>query len=145
MPKIFNTSWLAVILATIVFFMIGSVWYGMIFSDAWMAAEGLTQEMADANMAEMGMAKWLLFALLITLGQAIGLLMVLHLAGAKRIPASLKYAFWLAVTIAAPIVAYASVYTGYSLSGFLIDAGHLLIGYLSMAVIYAIFRGKTAD
>ena len=144
MPKIFNTSWLAVIAATLVFFIFGWVWYGFIFNEAWMAAEGITQEIADARLAEMGMAKWFFFALLITLAQAIGLLMVLHIAGAKRIKASLKYAFWLCVTIVLPLIAYACVYTGYPLSGYLIDAGHLTIGYLLMAAIYAAFRGRGA-
>ena len=142
MPKIFNTSWLAVIAATIVFFLVGMVWYTFLFADAWMEASGITQEMADARMAEMGMGLWLFLAFLITLAQAIGLLMVLHLAGAKRLPASLKTAFWLVVTIVSPILAYASLYGGYPLSGFLIDLGHLLIGYLAMAAVYAAFRGK---
>lgn len=145
MPKIFNTSWIAVIVATIAFFMFGWLWYGMLFEDAWLAAEGITQEIAAARMADTGMGQWLFFALLITFGQAVGLLMVLHLAGAKRIPASLKYAFWLTVTIVGPVLAYQSVYSGYPLSGFLIDFGHLLIGYLIMAVIYAAFRGRDAN
>lgn len=144
MPKIFNTSWLAVIAATIAFFAFGAIWYGPLFGEIWMAAEGITEEMAEARMAEMGMAMWLIFALLITLGQAIGVLMVLHIAGAKRLPASLKYAFWLCVTIVLPILAYASIYSGYPLNGFMIDAGHLLIGYLIMASIYAVFRGRGA-
>lgn len=144
MPKIFNTSWLAVIAATIAFFMFGWLWYGPLFSDAWMAAEGLTQEIAEARLAEMGMAMWLLFALLITLAQAIGLLMVLNMAGVKRLPASLKTAFWLVITIVAPVIAYACVYTGYPLSGYLIDFGHMLIGYMIMAAIYSAFRGKDA-
>ncbi|MEM7730441.1 MAG: DUF1761 domain-containing protein [Pseudomonadota bacterium] len=144
MPKIFNTSWLAVILATIAFYALGAIWYGVLFSDAWMAAEGLTQETADALMAETGMASWLGFSLLITLAQAIGLLMVLHLAGATRLATSLRYAFWLVVTVVLPVVAYASVYTGYPWNGFLIDAGHMLLGYLIMAAVYAAFRGRGA-
>lgn len=145
MPKIFNTSWIAVIVATVAFFMFGWLWYGMLFEEAWLAAEGITQEIAAARMAETGMGQWLFFALLITFGQAVGLLMVLHLAGAKRMPASLKYAFWLAVTIVGPVLAYQSVYSGYPLSGFLIDIGHLLIGYLIMATIYAAFRGRNTN
>ena len=142
MPKIFNTSWLAVILATIAFFMFGWLWYGPIFGDAWMAAEGITQEFANARLEEMGMGVWLFFVLLITLAQAIGVLRVLHLAGAKRLPASLKYAVWLIVTIVAPVIAYACVYKAYPLSGYLIDFGHLLIGYLIMSAIYSAFRGR---
>lgn len=144
MPKIFGTSWLAVILATLAFFVLGSVWYGMIFEAQWLEAAGMTAAQAEAAMAETGMAKWLFFALLITLGQAIGLLMLLHHVGAKRIPACVKSAFWLVVTIVAPVLAYASVYQGYSLEGFLIDFGHMLIGYILMALVYALFRGKDA-
>jgi len=144
MPKIFNTSWLAVIAATIAFFILGSLWYGLLFADPWQAASGVTEAMAEARMAEMGMAMWLFYALLITFAQAIGLLMVLNLAGVKRLPASLKTAFWLVITIVAPVLAYACIYTGYSLTGFLIDFGHMLVGYLIMAAIYSAFRGKDA-
>ena len=142
MPKLFNTNIMAVLLATIVFFMFGWVWYGPLFSEVWLAAEGITQEVANKRLEEMGLATWLISALLLTLGQAVGVLMVIHLAGAKRLPACLKAAFWLAVTIALPLLAYASVYSGYPWSGFFIDAGHILIGYLLMAALYAAFRGK---
>ncbi|WP_189497654.1 DUF1761 domain-containing protein [Algimonas arctica] len=145
MPKIFNTSWIAVIVATVAFFMFGWLWYGMLFEEAWLAAEGITQEIAETRMADTGMGQWLFFALLITFGQAVGLLMVLHLAGAKRIATCLTYAFWLVVTIVGPVLAYQCVYSGYSLSGFLLDFGHMLIGYLIMAAIYAAFRGRTAN
>lgn len=142
MPKIFNTSWLAILLATLAFFMTGWIWYGPLLSEAWMAAEGITQEIANARLEEMGLVKWLLAALSVTLGQAIGVLMVIHPAGAKRLPACLKVTFWLLMTIAIPLMAYACIYGGYPLSGFLIDAGHLTVGYLAMAAIYAAFRGK---
>lgn len=145
MPKIFNTSWLAVILATLVFFGLGAVWYGMLFSNAWAAATGITAERSEALMADMGMAAWLFWALLISFGQAIGLLMVIHLAGATRLGASLKYALIIVLTIVAPVMAYACVYEGYSLNGYLIDFGHMLIGYLIMAAIYAAFRSRQAN
>lgn len=71
-----------------------------------------------------------------------GVLWVVNLGGAKRLPACLKIAFWLFIMIAAPLLAYACLYGGYSLSGILVDYGHILIGYLAMAAIYAAFRGK---
>lgn len=145
MPKIFNTSWVAVIVATIAFFALGAVWYTLLFSDAWAAATGITAERSEALMADMGMAAWLFWALLITFGQAIGLLMVIHLAGATRLGTSLKYAALLVLTIVAPVLAYANIYQGYSLNGFLIDFGHLLIGYVLMAAIYAAFRSRDSN
>ncbi len=97
---------------------------------------------ADAAMAETGMLKWLVFALLITFAQAIGVLMVIHKAGAKRLPACLSTTFWLLVTMVAPLLAYACIYSGYSLTGYLVDLGHHVVGFMAMAAVYAAFRGK---
>lgn len=144
MPRIFNTNFLAVILATIVFFVIGAIWYGVLFEAQWLEAAGMTAAEAEAQMEKTGMAAWLFWALLITLAQAIGVLMVIHKNGAKRMKACLETTFWVLVTLVAPILAYASIYMGLSLTGFLIDFGHLSIGYLSCAAIYALFRGKDA-
>ncbi len=84
------------------------------------------------------------WGLLITVAQAFGLLWVINLAGAKRLPKCLEIAYWLFLMIAAPLLTYASLYGGYSLTGILVDFGHILIGYLVMAGIYAMFRGKDA-
>ncbi|MEP3655504.1 MAG: DUF1761 domain-containing protein [Litorimonas sp.] len=143
MPKIFNTSWLAVILATVAFYMVGFVWYAFLFQDIWLAASGMTLAETEA-MAEAQGAMMFVWGLLITLAQALGLLWVINLAGAKRLPKCLEIAFWLFLMIAAPLLTYACLYDGYSLNGILVDFGHILIGYLLMAAIYAVFRGKDA-
>ena len=144
MPRIFNTNFLAVIIATLIFFIIGAVWYGVLFEAQWLEATGMTEADAEAKMAETGMVAWLFWAFLITLAQAIGVLMVIHKNGAKRLKACLETTFWLLITIVAPLLAYASVYEGYSLMGFFVDFGHLFIGYMACAAIYALFRGKDA-
>ena len=141
MPKIFNTSWGAVLLATIVFYLIGFAFYGFLFQDIWLAASGMTMAETEALAAAQGPMMFV-WGLLITLAQALGLLWVINLAGAKHVPACLKIAFWLFVMIAAPLLAYACLYGGYSLAGILVDYGHILLGYLAMSVVYAMFRGK---
>lgn len=143
MPKIMNTSWLAVLLATIAFYMVGFICYGFLFEAQWIEASGMTKAEIDASMADKG-AMMFVWGLLITLAQAIGVLYVINLAGAKRLPACLKAVFWLFVTIAAPLLAYACLYGDYTLTGILIDYGHIFIGYMVMAAIYSLFRGKDA-
>jgi len=143
MPKIFNTSWLAVLLATLAFYLIGFAIYGFIFQDIWLAASGMTLAETEA-MAEAQGAMMFVWGLLVTLAQALGLLWVINLAGAKRLPKCLSIAFWLFLMIAAPLLAYACLYGGYNLQGILVDYGHILVGYLAMAAIYATFRGKDA-
>lgn len=141
MPKIFNTSWLAVLLATIVFYMIGFAWYGFLFQDVWLAASGMTLEQTEAMAAAQGPMMFV-WGLLLTIAQALGLLWIINLAGAKRLPKCLSIAFWLFLMIAAPLMAYACLYGGYSLQGILVDYSHILLAYLVMAAIYAAFRGK---
>lgn len=144
MPRIFRTSFFAVIIATIAFFVIGTVWYGLVFEEQWLETTGMTAIEADRLLEQTGMAQWLFWALLITLAQAIGILMVIHKNGAKSMKACLETTFWVLVTFVAPILAYANVYKGLSLTGFLIDFGHLSIGYLSCAAIYALYRTKSS-
>ena len=141
MPRIFNTSWAAVLLATIAFYMVGFVWYGFLFQDLWLASSGMTEEQTMV-IAENKGAMMFVWGLLLTLAQALGLLWVLNLAGAKRLAASLKTAFWLFVMIAAPLLAYTCLYGTYPLEGILMDYGHILLGWLAMGAIYAAFRGK---
>ena len=141
MPRIFNTSWAAVLLATLAFYMVGFVWYGFLFQDLWLAASGMTEEQTMV-IAENKGAMMFVWGLLLTLAQALGLLWVLNLAGAKRLAASLKIAFWLFVMIAAPLLAYTCLYGTYPLEGILMDYGHILLGWLAMGAIYAAFRGK---
>ena len=141
MPRIFNTSWAAVLLATIAFYMVGFVWYGFLFQDLWLAASGMTEEQTMA-IAENKGAMMFVWGIILTLAQALGLLWVLNLAGAKRLAASLKITFWLFVMIAAPLLAYTCLYGTYPLEGILMDYGHILLGWLAMGAIYAAFRGK---
>ena len=141
MPRIFNTSWAAVLLATLAFYMVGFVWYGFLFQDLWLASSGMTEEQTMA-IAENKGAMMFVWGLLLTLAQALGLLWVLNLAGAKRLAASLKTTFWLFVMIAAPLLAYTCLYGTYPLEGILMDYGHILLGWLAMGAIYAAFRGK---
>lgn len=143
MPKIFNTSWLAVILGTIAFYMTGFVWYAFLFQDIWLAASGMTLAETEAMAAAQGpmMFVWGIF---ITFAQALGLLWVINQAGATTLGGCLKIAFWLFVMIGAPLLAYQCLYDGYSLQGILVDYGHILLGWFAMAVIFSLFRGKAA-
>lgn len=143
MPRIFNTSWAAVLLATLIFYMIGFAWYGFIFEDIWLAASGMTAAQIEA-MAQAQGAMMFVWGILITIAQALGLLWVINLSGARRLPSCLKIAFWLFVMIAAPLLAYSCLYGDYSLSGILVDYGHILTGYLAMGAVYAFFRSKDA-
>ena len=39
-----DTNWLAIVVATIAGFLIGFLWYGLLFQNQWMAGNGITME-----------------------------------------------------------------------------------------------------
>lgn len=46
-------NWLAVVVATIMTFVVGAIWYGPVFGKAWMAEMGFTEEeLKNANMVK---------------------------------------------------------------------------------------------
>jgi len=63
MPKLFGTNILLILLAGFLFFMLGWIWYGMLFQEQWMALTGITEEAAEATMGR-AMAVGFLISLL---------------------------------------------------------------------------------
>lgn len=143
MPKIFGTNILGILLATVAFFMVGFVFYGLLFVDEWMATNKLAQADADAYAAKMG-AMMYVWGLLITLIQVLGIAYVLNHAGASKLLTCAKIGAMLAILFTLPVLAYDHLYAGKSLMGLEIDFGHVLIGYVVAAAVLSFFRGKDA-
>ncbi|HNS86515.1 MAG TPA: DUF1761 domain-containing protein [Parvularculaceae bacterium] len=131
MPKL-NPAGIAI--ATVAFFLLGYLWYGFLFAEAWMAAEGLTEE--DA-----GDPVWMVPGLVITAMQVIGLAIVLKWKGAEGMSDAVKTAVILWAFFALPFSAYAYIYTpAHNLTLLMIDAGHLLVGWVAAAAILARYK-----
>ena len=47
----------AVLVSAVAFFAVGSLWYGLLFGDAWMKAMGWTKESLEADKAQTNMVK----------------------------------------------------------------------------------------
>ena len=137
MPNINGTSVLGILLASIGFYFIGFLWYGFIFMEKWMTLQGLPM---DGEMQVMPM----IWGFVITVIQVIGINYVLHQSGAKVLSTCAKIAAILGFLLAVPFASYASIYAGAPLELFMIDASHLLVGYVVAGVILSAFRGKDA-
>jgi len=143
MPKIFGTSLTGILLATVVFYMLGFLWYGILFSDMWMAANDITEAAAEAHAAKLGVMMWI-GGILITLLQVLGLAYILNHANASMLGTCVKIGAVIAVLIALPILLYAHIYAGVSHQAVLLDFAHMLIGYVLVGAVLSFFRGKDA-
>ncbi len=121
-------------LASVAFFFVGFLWYGLLFTDAWMAAHGLTEE--DA-----GSPAWMLLGLVLTVMQVLGLAIVMKWKGIANVGDAVKTAVFLWALFALPFNLYAFTYlTAHNVTLLAIDASHMLVGWVAAAVILALFK-----
>jgi len=136
MPKILGLNLVAVIAASIAFFFVGFLWYGVLFSDIWMAAEGISAEAADADNPV-----WMLGGFVITVLQVIGLGLVLKWKGDATPQAAATTALVLWFFIALPFCHYTYLYTpGHNATLLMIDASHLLVGWGVSAIVLRLIK-----
>lgn len=127
-----------IIVASIAFFVVGFLWFGVIFSDAWMAAEGVTKEAAESESPA-----WMAVGFVITVMQVVGLALVLKWKGEAGPVAAATTAAILWALFALPFTLYDFIYTpGHDTMLLMIDASHLLVGWVVSAVALSLFRQK---
>ncbi|MFT6473677.1 DUF1761 domain-containing protein [Qipengyuania profunda] len=128
-------NWLAVLLGALAFFLVGAIWYGVLFSQAWQKAAGMSDEkIQSGNMA-------LIFALTF-LAELVISLTLWH--GIARSGASDRAVMMMAVgfgaTIMVPAIGINYLYLRKTLAHFLIDAGHFIVGMTAMGGVFLLFR-----
>jgi len=143
MPKIFGSSLVAIILATILFYMVGFAIYGFLFSEQWMTYAGMTEAEALARNETLGPMMFV-WGLLITLAQVLGIALFLKKANVSSAGKGLIKGSMLATFFALPVMAYNWLYQGSSANLLGLDYVHLLIGYGLAGAVLGFFRGKNA-
>ncbi|NWG91123.1 MAG: DUF1761 domain-containing protein [Parvularculaceae bacterium] len=133
MPKL---NLVGVIVASLVFYFIGFLWYGLLFADAWMAAHGVAAEAADTESPA-----WMVLGLVLTVMQVVGLAIVLKWRGVSGPVAAATTAALLWLFFALPFNLYAFTYlTAHDATLLAIDASHMAVGWVVSAAILALFK-----
>ncbi len=137
MPKLFGLNSVAILAASVAFFIVGFLWYGLLFADAWMAASGITKEAAEADQNP----SWMIGGFIITVMQVIGIALVMKWKGAASLGDAVKTALLLWLLFALPFTLYAYFYSlAHSSTLLMIDASHLLVGWVVSAVVLSLFK-----
>jgi len=123
-------NWTAVVLGTVVFYIVGAIWYGLLFGKTWQREVGMTEPPQRGAMARI-VALTLLAEFLIaaTLG---------HLFARTMPPDHVKMmmALGFAATIMTPAIGINYLYQRKSLALFLIDAGHFIFGMAALGAVF---------
>ena len=124
-----------VLAGTAAFFVVGALWYGVVFARAWQRAAGLTNsQLRQGNMA-------VIFGLAFAFEMLIA--MVLWHLVARTDPAPhvvMMMATGFAVGVMIPAIGINYLFLRKSLALFLIDAGHVLVGMAAMGGTFLLFR-----
>ncbi len=136
MPKIFNVNVLGILAAAVAMFIVGFIFYGLLFSQIWQDARAI--ELADL---EGQSPAWMAGGFLLELIVACGLAWVLKLRSANGLMQAVTTGVTLWLLIGLPLTAYEFIYGPvHSIPGFLVDAGHRLVTFGVGAAVLSFFR-----
>lgn len=129
-----DINMLAVVIATIAFFMVGALWYGALFGKPWQREAGITEAPQGRQVAKI-MGLTFAFELLVVL-------MLDHTIA--RTGASghviMMIATGFGLSIMTPAIGINYLHQRKSLTLFLIDAGHFVVGMAAAGAVLLAMR-----
>lgn len=136
MPKLFGLNILGVLIASIAFFLVGYLWYAVLFGEAWGSAHGLTRADFEGESQI-----WMLGGFLVTVFQVVGIGLVMKWKGVTSLGKAVLTAAVLWLVFALPFVHYNYLYLpAHNPTLLMIDASHLLVGWVVSAVVLSLIK-----
>ncbi|NQY13290.1 MAG: DUF1761 domain-containing protein [Henriciella sp.] len=154
MPKIAGVNLLGVVLAAVAMFFVGFLWYGVLFQEPWMNANGLffvdetKQSMqwltADGIQSIAGDAgpnpMVMLWGFVLSLVLAYGLGWHMKQKNISKAGTAALFGLWMGLLIGVPLMAYDTVYTPFgSLMGLFVDGSHTVVTFVAASVVLSFF------
>ena len=124
-----------VLAGTAAFFLVGALWYGVLFGTPWQRAAGLSNtQLRQGNMA-------VIFALTFAFEMLIAMVLWHLIARTDPKPfVVMMMAIGFAVGVMIPAIGINYLYLRKPLALFVIDAGHFLVGMAAMGGVFVWFR-----
>ena len=139
MPRIFGVNIIAWLVATLALYFTGFVFYGLLFSQLWVGLWGFTD--AQMQAAEAGTGLSMALGFVISLATALFLGIALKAFGANGMKDALTKAVLLWAGFAVTTLAYDTVYAMQPALLLVLDAAHLLVGFLAAAAVLTAMDG----
>lgn len=134
MPKLFGLNLLGLLASSVAFWLLGYLWYGVLFMDQWMALIGI-----DASAGGEPDPLLMLVGFINTLIASLGIGLLLKWLNVSKLVTAVKYGLIVAVCFVLTTEAYGPIYAGGSLDLFFLDGTYHLIGFAIVAAIWSFF------
>ena len=137
MPRIAGVSLVGGILATLAIYVVGALWFGLIFDQLWMDANGYTVEQIEENFSVPVFAGG---GFIIPLILAFALGWLIKKTGTNGLVPCVVFGAKMALFVAAPILAYSFVYDPvHSITDLILDVSHSFVGFVVGAAVLSFF------
>lgn len=128
-----NINLLAVFLAAAAFFAVGALWYGVLFGKPWQRETGISDPPQGAQVLKI-MGLTFAFELLVCL------MLGHNIARTSPVPhVIMMIAVGFGLTIMTPAIGINYLHQRKSLTLFLVDAGHFLVGMAAAGAVFVAF------
>ncbi len=135
MPRISDVNLFGWLLSAVAMYLFGFVWYGVLFSQAWMAGNGYTEAMYAGNSP-----LWMPSGFIIPALLAFGLGWHLKQADISSLRPSVLFGLRLSVLIGVPLMMYNYIYgPQHAWEVLLIDSGHTVLTFMIGAAVLSFF------
>jgi Protein of unknown function (DUF1761) len=124
---------LAVVLGAVAFFVVGMIWYTVLFGKAWQKAAGITEEQMSGSNMPLIFGLSFLFELLIAT--------MLGHTFARTDPsdnAKMMIAIGFGACVMVPAIGINYLYLRKTAAHFFIDAGHFIVGMAAMGAVFVL-------
>jgi hypothetical protein len=138
-----KTNYLAVVVAAVVYWLLGALWFGVLFTKPWMQLEHISQEQAAAMQGAASAVPYIVsFFLGLLIAFVLAQLCAWRNASTAARGASLGVLLW--IGIVGPVTYTTSMYEMRPPHLFLINEGYVLVGFCLMGAIVGAWTKKSA-
>ena len=134
MLELTGLNWLAILVATLVGFALGGIWYGPLFGDAWLAALGKTADQIQPSATPFIIS---FFTALIT---AVVLAMFINALNISTLGGGITIGLLVGIGFIATAMASDSAFGDTGLKLWLIQSGYRVLYSVVMGAILAVWR-----
>ena len=135
MPRISGVNLLGIVLSALAMFIVGFVWYGLLFSQPWMAGNGFNEAMFEGQSG-----LWMPAGFVIPLILAFGLGWHMKQKNISTLRTAVLFGLWLSLLIGVPLMMYDYVYSPiHSWQLLLIDGSHTIVTFVLGCAVLSFF------
>lgn len=135
MPRISGVNSLGIVLAALAMWVLGFIWYAVLFSGPWMAGNGYTEAMFEGQSP-----LWMPSGFVISLLLSFGLGWHMKQKSITKLKTAALFGLWLSLLIGVPLMMYGYVYSPtHSWEVLLIDGSHTVVTFVAACAVLSLF------